>query len=91
MLPVGRETFRVRSSDLEGSCDALGTADPRAQKSRAPSGTCRNHGSTKRMHSESTGPIPVWTGTVHERREGNWSGIVLGCMREGVTHVLTHF
>ena len=55
MLPVGRERFRVRSSDLEGSCDALGTADPRAQKSRPSSGTCRNHGSTKRMHSESTG------------------------------------
>ena len=33
----------------------MGTADPRAQKSRYPSGTCRNHGSTKRMHSESTG------------------------------------
>ena len=33
----------------------MGTADPRAQKSRAPSGTCRNHGSTKRMDAQSTG------------------------------------
>ena len=55
MLPVDCEIFRVRSSDLEGSCDALGTADPRAQKSRAPSGTCRNHGSAKRMDAQSTG------------------------------------
>ena len=33
----------------------MGTADPRAQKSRYPSGTCRNHGSTKRMDAQSTG------------------------------------
>ena len=68
------QIWRARSTPWEPLIPVL--------RSRVPP---REHVAITVAPSGWTLKVPVWTGTVNERREGDWSGIVLGCTLEGDT------